>query len=372
MSSEASGTEGGRRLSKPSLSRYVQRVLLAVGIVIAWLLLLVSIWYSARVLLMAFAGILLAVFLRGIGSWIGARIKVSAAWGVVIAALLLAGLLTATGWWLAPEIAEQFNELTEQLPKAIESASDRFRESGLMRYVPSQMIPADDAGPDAATVATRIAGFLTVTVEAITAILVILFVGIYLALTPEPYVEGAIKLFPVRMRARVGQVLDRLCCTLRYWLMGQIVAMTVVGTLVGVGLKLIGVPLALSLGVLAGLLDFIPIVGPLISAVPAVLLALLISPMHALYVVLLYVVVNTIIESNLVMPVVQRYAVALPPVLTIMALVLMGKLFGFLGLLLATPLAAAALVLIKMVYVGDVLGDRSAENNEDDHCNTCK
>lgn len=135
--------------------------------------------------------------------------------------------------------------------------------------------------------------------------------------------------------------------------------MVVVGILIGGGLKLFGVPLPVALGVLAGLFDFIPIIGPLFSAIPAVLLAFLIGPWHALYVVLLYLLVNTVIESHLLVPLIQRYTVSLPPALTVLALVLMGALFGFLGVLLAIPLAATLLVLVKMAYVQDVLGDIS-------------
>lgn len=120
---------------------------------------------------------------------------------------------------------------------------------------------------------------------------------------------------------------------------------------------MLGIPLGLALGVLAGLFNFIPIVGSLLSAVPAVLLAFLVSPWHPLYVIGVYVLVNTVIEGHVLVPLIQRYAVNLPPAVALVSLLLLGKLFGFLGLLLAIPMATTGLVLVQSIYVEDVLGD---------------
>jgi predicted PurR-regulated permease PerM len=215
---------------------------------------------------------------------------------------------------------------------------------------------------EAGTALSWAGSFFAGTVWITTSLFLVVFVGIYFAFAPDSYVNGLIQLLPIRARKRAEDILFLLGTTLRKWLIGQLVSMTVVGVLIGVGLYMLGVPLSLTLGVLAGILDFIPIVGPLLSSVPAILLGFLISPLHALYVVILYIIVNTFIESYLLVPLIQRYAVRLPPALALIVLVLMGRLFGFLGVLLATPLAAAALVLIKMVYVEDVLGDRSREH----------
>jgi len=168
-----------------------------------------------------------------------------------------------------------------------------------------------------------------------------------------------LRLFPVAHRERAGEVIDKLGSNLGNWLLGQLVSMTVVGTLIAIGLSVLGIPLGLALGVLAGLLNFIPIVGSLLSAVPAILLAFLVSPWHPVYVIGLYVLVNTVIESHLLVPLIQRYAVNLPPAVAIVALLLLGKLFGFLGLLLAIPMATTFLVLTKMVYIEGVLGDKT-------------
>lgn len=137
---------------------------------------------------------------------------------------------------------------------------------------------------------------------------------------------------------------------LRGWLLGQVVSMSLVGVLTGIGLRLLGVPLVLSLSVLAGLPDFIPFIGPVIAAVPAVLMAATVGPSIALYTVLLYIVVQQI-EGNVIQPLVQRWAVALPPALGLIAVVAFGTLFGVLGLVFAVPLAVALRALVQKLYV---------------------
>ena len=137
----------------------------------------------------------------------------------------------------------------------------------------------------------------------------------------------------------------------------QLVAMATVGALTGMGLWLIGVPQALALGIVAGLLDFIPNVGPILASVPGILAAASAGTTQALYALALYIAIQTA-ENNLITPIVQRRAVDLPPALTMVALLVMGLLGGVLGLLLAVPLAAVLTVAVRMAYVEDVLGDR--------------
>lgn len=154
---------------------------------------------------------------------------------------------------------------------------------------------------------------------------------------------------------RAEEVIDTVVLTLRLWLLGQLVVMVAVGTLSTIGLWLIGVPGALLLGLFAGLLEFVPVIGPLIAAIPAVLVALVESPVTAVYVALLYFGVQQL-EEYVITPLAQQRAVHLPPLLTIAAVLIMQILFGILGALVATPLIAALMVLVKMLYLEDVLG----------------
>ena len=137
--------------------------------------------------------------------------------------------------------------------------------------------------------------------------------------------------------------------------MGQFLAMLFVGVATTIGLMLIGAPLALVLGLIAALLDFVPIVGPIAAAVPGILLALTAGPSTALYAALVYLVVQQL-EGNLITPLVQQKMISLPPVLVLFAVVSAGLLLGIPGVIVATPLALLIMVLVRMLYVQDVLG----------------
>jgi predicted PurR-regulated permease PerM len=178
--------------------------------------------------------------------------------------------------------------------------------------------------------------------------------GIFLAVEPQIYRRGLEKLAPEPARSRIGQAMDDCWTALRLWLLARLATMALVGLITGIGLWLIGVPAALTLGLLAGLLDFIPFVGPIIAAIPAVLLALASDPTTALWVVGLYLLVQQI-EGNVITPIFQRRAVELPPALLLFALVSCGLVFGIAGVIFAEPLTVVLYVLVKRLYVRDAL-----------------
>ena len=185
-------------------------------------------------------------------------------------------------------------------------------------------------------------------------LLVVIFAGIYLATQPNFYRMGAIKLVPPARRKIAAEAMLESERALRLWLKGQAIAMVVVGLLTGFGLWILGMPSALTLGLLAGVLEFIPFAGPIIAAVPAILLALAVSPELALWVTLLYVAVQQF-EGNLLTPLVQQYAVDLPGAVLLFSLIGFGTLFGTLGVILAAPLAVVTMVLVKRLYVIETL-----------------
>ena len=185
-------------------------------------------------------------------------------------------------------------------------------------------------------------------------------VAIFLALDAPMYRGGALRLVPLSYRARAGQIADELARALARWMGGQALDMVLVALVTGLGLWLLGVPLALVLGLIAGLTNIIPVVGPFLSGIPAVLFALTQGFDLAVYVALLFVVVQQV-EGNLLMPLIQRYAADLPPALTVLAILAFGGLFGFAGIVLATPLLLVTIILVKRIYVEDVLGDRQGD-----------
>jgi predicted PurR-regulated permease PerM len=213
-------------------------------------------------------------------------------------------------------------------------------------------------------VLSRVGGYFSTTVGALTNIALMILLAIYLASEPKTYIRGFAKLFPQDNRKRVREVLYQIGETLSWWLIGKGASMLFIGLLTWIGLYFIGVPLALTLGLIAGLLSFIPNFGPIFSAIPAILLAFINSPTSALYVLALFVGVQ-IIESNIVTPLIERRTVELPPVLTVVSQLALAVLFGAVGLILATPILAVVMVLVQTIYIQDILGEETENLPED-------
>ena len=338
--------------------------LMRVGIITAIVLILLLMWYAVNVLLLIFAGILLAVFLRGLSDAVSRFTGLPPGWS--LAAVILTILLTVGGltWWLAPSVAEQAAELRRALPESVKQGEAWLAQYGWGRQIIERMPTLDEAMPNGADAFSRVTGVFSTTLSAIANFVIIIFVGIYLAVDGHVYTNGLVRLFPLDKRARAREVLDELGFTLWWWLLGKIAAMIIVGIVTWVGLMILGVPLALTLGLLAGLLDFIPNIGPFLAGIPAVLIALTVSPTTALYVLVFYFVIQSA-ESYILTPILQHKTVKLPPALTIVAQVLLGVLVGGLGLILASPLAAAVFVLVRMLYIEDTLGEKIVKPSEE-------
>jgi predicted PurR-regulated permease PerM len=257
----------------------------------------------------------------------------------LIALSVLGGVL------IAPGLAEQIDQLLESLPPALERIQASVGQyewlTELLERTPDPIDLIDQPG----MVIEQATGIFSTTFGAILRFLIILISGIYFAVDPRLYTRGLLRLVPVPRRPRAREVLHELGDTLWWWLIGRFISMASVGVMIGVGLWLLGVPLAFTLGFLAALLHFIPNIGPWLAAFPAVLLALLHSPQQALYVAILYLVIQQI-ESYLITPLVQQRAVKLAPVVSIFAQVLLTLTVGGIGLVLASPLAAVVQVLV--------------------------
>lgn len=188
------------------------------------------------------------------------------------------------------------------------------------------------------------------TVESVSSLIFIIFAALFLAAAPHLYVRMLITLFPPTWRDDARQALRRMIRTLKYWLLGQLIAMCVVGAITGVALALVGIPFALELGILAGLGEFIPFIGPILVSIPALLLALS-EGTNTFLMVLAIVLGVQFLEGNVIMPIVQRRAIQMPPVVTLSSMLILGGSFGLLGLFVAAPLVAIVLVLIEELYL---------------------
>jgi predicted PurR-regulated permease PerM len=218
---------------------------------------------------------------------------------------------------------------------------------------------SDRLGRQVSGVARYLFPFLSSTFAVFAGIILIVFLAIYIAAEPDVYHGGLMHLFPHHARKRAGEVLSAMATVLRRWLVTQLIAMLVIGTITTVVLLALDVKAAFALGALAGLLEFVPTIGPLLSAIPAVAMGFLDSPDKALAVAIAYGAIQ-FLENHLLIPLLMKGGVNLPPALTVVSQALMAMLFGFLGLMVAVPLLAAILVPVKMLYVEGVVGDEMA------------
>ena len=346
--------------NKEQLREFTRKVLLTVGIVTIVVLMLLLSWRAINVLLLIFAGLLLAVFLNGISQWISDRTPIPYKISLVLVVLGLFLIVGVGGWMAAPSLSQQASDLSQNLVASLQAMRDSIAESEWGQVLLEQTPSLNEIISSPQSLISNIVNIFATTMNALTGIVVVFFIGVYFAFELNLYLTGLVKLVPYPKRDRVRQVFAALGHTLRRWLVGRFVAMVVVGVMAIAGLSLIGVPLAFILGLLAGLLDFIPFIGPLIAIVPAVLLAATDGSQQLLYVAILFLIIQ-IVEGYFLTPLVERESVSLPFAVTIIAQVFFGFLTGTLGVALASPLAAATIIIVKMLYVEDVLGDHDVE-----------
>jgi predicted PurR-regulated permease PerM len=308
------------------------------------------------VVLLAFAGVLLGLFLRGSADWLAARTKLPPRWGVAAVCLTLIASMAAFLLLAAPSVGREVEELVRRLPRALDTLRASLEGQSWGRWLLERT--RDSAhGVSGRDALGRAGGLFSSTAGALASVIVFLFVGLFIALDPETYRDGMLRLVPFPRRARARFVLGRTADILQQWILGQLVAMAAIGVLTWLGLVLLGIPLAPTLALLAALLTFIPNFGPAIAMVPPTLIALMEGPERAASVVALYFAVQTV-ESYVLTPLLQKKTTSLPPALTLVAQVVMASLAGGLGVVVATPLTAVALVTVRHLYVEDALGDR--------------
>jgi len=342
---------------------FVRRVLIA--------LLLIglgcALWAAAHAILLLFGAVLFAVILRGLAD----LLPLPDRWAVTVVILLLAMLFGLAGWLMGATISEQFSQLTETLPDSLQKLERQLRSTGWGREV---MRMANDAVPfgsnaggaagqsqgggitgQVSQLVQKIGQYLLAAFGALGDLVLVLIGGIYLAYEPSLYRIGVQKLAPKDETALIRRTLDSSGEALWKWSVGTLIGMAVIGLLTGTGLWLLGVPAPMALGLIAGLLEFVPMLGPILAAIPAVLLAFTQDAALALWTALFYLLLQQF-EGNILFPIIQRRAVALPPVVTLFALLVFGTLFGIVGVIFATPLAVVLMVWVQILYVEQGLG----------------
>lgn len=368
-----------RRFPPPGNAWRSRDVLRVAAIVFGLYFVLRLLWFANALVLVAFLGVLFGLAISaGVDRLV--RFHVPRAIGAATIVIALFALLYGAGAVIAPTVSDQLTVLKSRLPEAQVRVEGWLQQKGgLMRAVmgPSaatDSAPAPPVGGAAEPAPTDTAQgaapsplvqgigrqlksatryvfpFLTSTLAAIAGLIVMLFLAIYVAVDPGLYRRGFLVLVPPESRGVASRVLSQMAVKLRKWLVTQLIAMVVIGVVSTILLLILRVKAPFALGLLAGLLEFVPTIGPVLSAIPAIAMGFLDSPEKALSVTIAYIAIQQT-EGQVLIPMLMKGGIDLPPVLTILAQAVMAMLFGFLGLMTAVPLLAAIMVPLRILYV---------------------
>jgi predicted PurR-regulated permease PerM len=337
-----------------------QHALVYVAVAVAVVIVLVLLWYAIDVVLLAFIGVLAAILLRAPADWLSTRFGLSERWSLALVGFTLLILLGVGAAVFGLGLAAQALALVDRIPEIVQTFKQQLGESELgARVVALAESSGLFAGGEAQFLGRGLGLFGSI-FGAIANLLIVLFFAVFMAAQPQPYLEGVLYLVAKKKRDRVREVLYEIGHVLRRWLVGQSALAVCVALLTGTGLVLLGAPFPFALALLAGVMEFVPYIGPFVAAIPAILVGFAEGPQLALSIALLFLAVQ-LVESYVLAPLVQHRAVYLAPAAILFAQVLMGVVVGALGVAVATPLAAAIMVAVSMLYVEDALGDKNAK-----------
>jgi len=303
-----------------------------------------ALYKLSDVVLLIFGAVLVGVAMRAIAKSLHSETSMSERVSILAAVVGIVGFIGLITYLFGSKISDQLSSLTIDLPEA----SKRLAEA-----VPFAKVVSDSS---VGALISNALSWGTTIFGAAAALVLVLVGGIYLALDPQRYKRGFLILFPEARRPLIETTLDDAGAALRLWLGSQLLAMAIVGVMTTVGLMLVGVPSALALGVIAGGLEFVPMIGPVLAAIPALLLASTQDWQTVGWTLAVFVVVQQI-ENNLLMPLLVGRAAGVAPAVGLFAVVGIGVLFGPLGLLLGYPLAIVADVAVRKLYVRETLGE---------------
>jgi predicted PurR-regulated permease PerM len=324
---------------------YIEKVWLTVAIVafVAILVLIARVTFS--VLLSSLAGCLIAIYFHGLADVIQRITK----WKRVFCMLLSTGatliLLGVLFWFMGSKIAAQIAILSDSLPHTLSNAKLQLAQTPLGR----KLLQGFSGGNPNAFYATA-SQFFSTTFGVLGNLYIILFLGIFFTVNPSLYKNGIILLVPANNKPLAKTIIDRISLSLKGWLKSTMFSMVLIAILLPIGLTIMGVPVALVLGLLTAILVLVPNFGSFAAMIPGVLLALTISPTTAIIVALIYIGIQTLV-GNVIAPVIQSKMINLPPALTIIAQLVMAALGGVMGIVMAIPLLAIAMILVDELYV---------------------
>jgi predicted PurR-regulated permease PerM len=336
---------------------------------IAIVLSLYILWQIREALLLVFAAVVLATTLNRLARRFQ-RLGLKRGFAVFLSVCIFLALVVGFFWLIVPPFADQFQELTRQVPRGLERFNTWLDESKnqvppqLRTYIPDINTLIKEAQPYINRVVGSSFAFVSGSLEVLLKILLVLVLtGMFLS-DPLSYRKVFVRLFPSFYRRRVDGILDQCEVSLEGWVTGASIAMSVVALMSVIGLSVLRVRSALALAILAGFLNLIPNLGPTLSVVPAMAIALLDAPWKSVAVFILYFIIQQA-ESNFITPIVMAQQVSLLPAITLISQLFFVTFFGFLGLFLALPLTVVAKIWVQEVLIKDVLDRWGKEHSRE-------
>ena len=333
--------------------RTIAHILRATAIVVGVAALLYALSSAFVIIILA---VIFATLLRGLGNELNHYTKLNTTASVLLVFLALVVLICGLGYWAGPKFVTEARQLWSQVSSELSSLPNLFGTASSAGGGGSGGISGLASSGMTSRLTNLLGTVATSTIGFFGALLVIIATGVYLAISPGMYISGIAHLTPLWYQERTRSILLEMGAAMQGWMLGQLVDMIIVGVITGIGLSLVGAPLAFVLAVFAGFCTFIPYFGTIISAVPAVIVSLTVSLRMMIWVICIFAVAH-VIEGYVVAPFVQRRTVHLPPALTLLSMLILVAIFNIFGVLIATPLMAVIMVGIARVYVEDILGD---------------
>lgn len=307
------------------------------------------IWFfkvTFSVLLLILTGALVALFFHGYARLLQRKLRVPEKIALLISVISTFVIISLLLWFMGAKIQQQITELAKTLPLTVSNAKSQMSKTSLGQKI-LEKVSSDQISNK---IYSYTSTFFNSTFGIFTNIYIVVFLGIFFTISPKIYINGFLALIPAKAKPQTKYTLDRIGFTLTKWLKGQIFSMVIIALLKWIALSILGIPMAIALALIAGILNFIPNFGPLLSMFPAILIALTISVDKAIVVTIVYLLLQ-IIEGNVITPSIQQKLINMPAALIIIAQLFMGIVSGGFGLVLATPLVAILIVVIQETYV---------------------
>lgn len=304
------------------------------------------VWIGRVIFLLLFASVVGAILLTTVSGWLHTKLKIKQ--GAALALFICVGFAVAAllVWMLGPNAVEQFADLEAELPVAAHSLLNQLHSHQWGQWLLRQSPGSEQVSNGFSFALTRIGGIVVSSATILIGLFIVFVLSVYFSAEPAMYYNGIRRLVPEEYREKLDDCAAAVAEILRWWVLAKLISMSMVGILISVGLWIVGVPLAGTLGIIAAVMTFIPNVGPLISVIPAALLALAISPTLGLLTLLVFGIVFAL-EGYVLTPLVERNIVRLPPALTLTTQLLLAAVAGPVGVALAAPVAAAIIGILS-------------------------